>query len=103
MAELSEARTSVSVSCACWRLVGMFSIATVTDGMRANDSRDRGNKNSYHNLSPLHVPLPRQRSARLGEWPTARGRTGAASIEPRGRAKRLEALIRAARRLRAPG
>ena len=57
--ELSEARMSVSVSYAWKRLVEVFSMTTVTDGMRANDSRRLETKNFYHNLSQLDVALPR--------------------------------------------
>ena len=67
MAEPSDARTSVSVSCAWKRLVGVLSMTTVTDGMRANDSRRRDTKNSYHNLSQLDVALPRQCDEEMGE------------------------------------
>ena len=65
--EPSEARMSVSVSCAGKRLVEVFSMTTVTDRRRANDRRSRNTKNSYHNLSQLDVALPRQPEARLGE------------------------------------
>ena len=65
--ERSDARMSVSVSCASQRLVEVFGMTTVTDGMRANDSCSRDIKNSYHNMSQLDVALPRQPEARLGE------------------------------------
>ena len=72
--EPSEARMSVSVSCAWKRLVEVFSMTTVTDGMRANDSRRRDIKKSYLNMSQLDVALPRPSEARKGECPTTRSR-----------------------------
>ena len=65
--ELSDARMSVSVSCTWKRLVEVFSMTTVTDRRRANDSRRRDIKNSYHNLSQLDVALPRQCDEEMGE------------------------------------
>ena len=62
--EPSDARMSVSVSCAWKRLVEVFSMTTVTGDMRTNDSRSRDIKNSYHNMSQLDVALPRQCEAR---------------------------------------
>ena len=72
--ELSDARMSVSVSCAWKRLVEVFSVTTVTDRRRANDRRSRDTKNSYHNLSQPDDALPRPSEARKGECPTTRGR-----------------------------
>ena len=71
--ELSEARTGVSVSCAWKRLVEMFSMTTVTDGMRTNGSRSRDIKNSYHNLQEQDDRRPRPSEPRLGERSTTRG------------------------------
>ena len=48
-------------------------MTTVTYHRRANDSRDRDIKNSYHNLSQLDVALPRPSEPRLGERSTTRG------------------------------
>ena len=67
MADASEARASVSVGCAWKRLVEVFSMTTVTDRRRANDSRRLDIKNSYHNLSQLDVALPRQCDEEMGE------------------------------------
>ena len=72
--ELSEARMSVSVSCASKRLVEVFSMTTVTGRRRANDRRSRDTKNSYHNMPQLGDALPRPSEARKGECPTTRGR-----------------------------
>ena len=72
--ELSDARMSVSVSCAWKRLVEVFSVTTVTGRRRANDRRSRDTKNSYHNLKELDDALPRPSEARKGEGPTTRGR-----------------------------
>ena len=80
MADASEARVSVSVSCAWKRLVEMFSMTTVTDDMRTNDSRSRDIKNSYHNLSQLDVALPRPSEPRKGECPTTRGRADSLAL-----------------------
>ena len=71
--ELSDARMSVSVSCAWKRLVEVFSVTAVTGRRRANDSRRRDTKDSYHNLSQLDVALPRPSEPRLGERSTTRG------------------------------
>ena len=78
--EPSEARMSVSVSCAWKRLVEVFSMTTVTDRRRANDSRSRDIKNSYHNLSQLDVALPRPSEPRKGECPTTRGRADSLAL-----------------------
>ena len=72
--EPSDALMSVSVSFAWKRLVEVFSVTTVTDGRRANDSRRRDTKNSYHNMSQLGDALPRPSEAKKGECPTTRGR-----------------------------
>ena len=73
MAELSEARASVSVSCAWKRLVEVFSVTTVTGRRRANDRRSRDIKNSYHNLQEQDDRRPRPSEPRLGERSTTRG------------------------------
>ena len=65
--ELSDARMSVSMSCASKRLVEVFSMTTVTDRRRANDSRRRDTKKSYHNIAQLDVALPRQCDEEMGE------------------------------------
>ena len=78
--ELSDTRMSVSVSCAWKRLVEVFSRTTVTYDRRANDSRDRDIKNSYHNLQEQDDRRPRPSEPRKCERSTTRGRADSLAL-----------------------